>query len=40
MTQAFLTLSEVLGHTDLLLNEGRVVEVDDGDGRVHFEATS
>jgi glyoxylase-like metal-dependent hydrolase (beta-lactamase superfamily II) len=26
VTQAYLTLSEVLGHVDLLLNEGRVVE--------------
>ncbi len=30
VTQAFLTLSEVVGHTDLLVNEGRVREVDDG----------
>jgi glyoxylase-like metal-dependent hydrolase (beta-lactamase superfamily II) len=30
VTQAFLTLSEVIGHTDILLNEGRVREVDDG----------
>ncbi len=30
VTQAFLTLSEVVGHADLLLNEGRVREVDDG----------
>jgi glyoxylase-like metal-dependent hydrolase (beta-lactamase superfamily II) len=28
VTQAFLTLSEVIGHTDLLVNEGRVREVD------------
>jgi glyoxylase-like metal-dependent hydrolase (beta-lactamase superfamily II) len=27
VTQAYLTLSEVLGHTDLLLNEGRVREI-------------
>ena len=26
VTQAYLTLSEVLGHVDLLLDEGRVVE--------------
>ena len=26
VTQAFLTLSEVVGHLDLLRNEGRVVE--------------
>ena len=38
MTQAYLTLSEVLGHIDLLLNEGRVREVEQ-DGVVHFEAT-
>ncbi|HEY1360133.1 MAG TPA: MBL fold metallo-hydrolase [Thermoleophilaceae bacterium] len=37
VTQAFLTLSEVLGHTDLLMNEGRVREVEDG-GVAHFEA--
>jgi len=30
VTQAFLTLSEVIGHTDLLVNEGRVREVADG----------
>jgi glyoxylase-like metal-dependent hydrolase (beta-lactamase superfamily II) len=38
VTQAFLTLSEVLGHTDLLLNHGRVAEVEE-DGVVRFEAT-
>jgi glyoxylase-like metal-dependent hydrolase (beta-lactamase superfamily II) len=38
VTQAFLTLSEVLGHTDILLNEGRVREVEDG-VVVRFEAT-
>ena len=37
VTQAFLTLSEVLGHTDILLNEGRVREVVD-DEVVRFEA--
>ena len=37
VTQAFLTLSEVLGHTDILQNEGRVHEVDEG-GVVRFEA--
>ena len=37
VTQAYLTLSEVLGHTDMLLNEGRVREVEDG-GVVRFEA--
>jgi glyoxylase-like metal-dependent hydrolase (beta-lactamase superfamily II) len=30
VTQAYLTLSEVLGHVDLLLNDGRAREVDDG----------
>jgi glyoxylase-like metal-dependent hydrolase (beta-lactamase superfamily II) len=39
VTQAFLTLSEVIGHADLLVNEGRVREVDDGDV-IHYEATS
>jgi glyoxylase-like metal-dependent hydrolase (beta-lactamase superfamily II) len=37
VTQAFLTLSEVLGHVDLLADEGRVREVPDGD-LVRFEA--
>ena len=36
VTQAYLTLSEVLGHVDLLLNEGRVREVD-RDGVSIFE---
>jgi glyoxylase-like metal-dependent hydrolase (beta-lactamase superfamily II) len=31
LTQAYLTLSEVLGHTDLLEERGQVVEVDDGE---------
>jgi glyoxylase-like metal-dependent hydrolase (beta-lactamase superfamily II) len=31
VTQAFLTLSEVIGHVDLLVNEGRVREVYDGE---------
>ena len=39
VTQAFLTLSEVLGHTDILLNEGRVREVEEDDV-VRFEAAS
>jgi glyoxylase-like metal-dependent hydrolase (beta-lactamase superfamily II) len=39
VTQAYLTLSEVLGHTDLLLGEGRVREVEDGDV-VRFESTA
>jgi hypothetical protein len=38
VTQAFLTLSEVIGHTDLLRLEGRVREVEDG-GVVRFEAS-
>lgn len=37
VTQAYLTLSEVLGHTDLLLNAGRVRE-QERDGVVTFEA--
>jgi glyoxylase-like metal-dependent hydrolase (beta-lactamase superfamily II) len=36
VTQAFLTLSEVLGHVDLLINAGRVREVD-RDGVSIFE---
>jgi hypothetical protein len=35
VTQAFLTLSEVLGHVDLLLERGEVVETERG-GVVHF----
>ena len=31
VTQAFLTLSEVLGHLDLLVADGAVVEDDDGE---------
>ena len=38
VTQAYLTLSEVLGHVDLLLNDGRVRETEH-DGVSHFEAT-
>lgn len=38
VTQAFLTLSEVIGHADLLVNEGRVREVDDGTV-IRYEAT-
>lgn len=38
VTQAYLTLSEVLGHTDILQNEGRVREVEE-DGVVRFEAS-
>ena len=37
VTQAFLTLSEVLGHVDLLLRNGLVVE-EDRDGVVRFRA--
>jgi glyoxylase-like metal-dependent hydrolase (beta-lactamase superfamily II) len=37
VTQAYLTLSEVLGHVDLLLNDGRVRERD-ADGVTRFEA--
>jgi glyoxylase-like metal-dependent hydrolase (beta-lactamase superfamily II) len=37
VTQAYLTLSEVLGHTDLLINDGRVREVEE-DGVARFEA--
>jgi glyoxylase-like metal-dependent hydrolase (beta-lactamase superfamily II) len=38
VTQAYLTLSEVIGHLDLLEEEGRVREVEDG-GVAVFEAT-
>jgi glyoxylase-like metal-dependent hydrolase (beta-lactamase superfamily II) len=38
VTQAFLTLSEVIGHADILVNEGRVREADDG-SVVRYEAT-
>jgi glyoxylase-like metal-dependent hydrolase (beta-lactamase superfamily II) len=38
VTQAYLTLSEVLGHVDLLLADGRVVERE-ADGVVRFAAT-
>jgi glyoxylase-like metal-dependent hydrolase (beta-lactamase superfamily II) len=37
VTQAYLTLSEVLGHVDLLLNDGRVQEVE-REGVAVFEA--
>jgi glyoxylase-like metal-dependent hydrolase (beta-lactamase superfamily II) len=39
VTQAFLTLSEVLGHLDLLCAEGDVRELDDGEV-VRFEAVA
>jgi glyoxylase-like metal-dependent hydrolase (beta-lactamase superfamily II) len=38
VTQAFLTLSEVIGHVDLLINAGRVREVADSD-LVRYEST-
>ena len=38
VTQAYLTLSEVLGHLDLLLNDGRVRQVERS-GIAVFEAT-
>jgi glyoxylase-like metal-dependent hydrolase (beta-lactamase superfamily II) len=37
VTQAYLTLSEVVGHVDLLLNAGRVTEEDE-DGVVRYRA--
>jgi glyoxylase-like metal-dependent hydrolase (beta-lactamase superfamily II) len=37
VTQAYLTLSEVLGHVDLLLRDERVIE-DEEDGVVRFRA--
>ena len=39
VTQAFLTLSEVIGHVDLLINAGYVREVEEG-GVLRYEATS
>lgn len=39
VTQAFLTLSEVIGHLDILQNAGRVVEIEE-DGVVRFGASS
>lgn len=39
VTQAYLTLSEVLGHVDLLLKANRITEVDE-DGVVHFHPAS
>lgn len=39
VTQAYLTLSEVLGHVDLLLEQARVIEREDAaNGVVRFEA--
>ncbi|MSX03249.1 MAG: MBL fold metallo-hydrolase [Actinobacteria bacterium] len=40
VTQAYLTLSEALGHVDLLIAEGRVSERRGEDGRSYFEASS
>jgi uncharacterized protein YycO len=37
VTQAYLTLSEVLGHVDLLLADGHVIEVEES-GVVRFTA--
>jgi glyoxylase-like metal-dependent hydrolase (beta-lactamase superfamily II) len=39
VTQAFLTLSEVLGHTDVLIGDGRAAANEDDAGHVRFEAT-
>ena len=39
VTQAFLTLSEVIGHVDLLVNAGHVREAEDGEV-IRYEATS
>ena len=38
VTRAFLTLSEVIGHADLLVDEGRVREADDG-SVIRYETT-
>ena len=38
VTQAYLTLSEVLGHVDLLLVRGEVIEERDGEGVTRFSA--
>ncbi len=39
LTQAYLTLSEVLGHMDLLVDRGDVVEEEPDDAVVRFSAT-
>ena len=39
VTQAFLTLSEVVGHTDLLMDSGLVTEAPGPEGTVVFEVT-
>ena len=38
LTQAYLTLSEVLGHVDLLLDRGSVLEEEAGEGVVRYRA--
>ncbi|HEV2769098.1 MAG TPA: MBL fold metallo-hydrolase [Solirubrobacteraceae bacterium] len=38
LTQAYLCLSEVLGHVDLLVRDGRVREEEDAQGVVHLTA--
>lgn len=38
VAQAYLTLSEILGHTDILLNDGRISEVET-DGVIKFQVT-
>jgi glyoxylase-like metal-dependent hydrolase (beta-lactamase superfamily II) len=40
VTQAYLTLCEVLGHVDLLLDDGRVVEEDGPGGTKRFRAAA
>ncbi len=39
VTQAYLTLSEIIGHVDLLLDEGRVAEASDGEV-IRYEAVA
>lgn len=39
VTQAFLTLSEVVGHVDLLIDAGLVREIEGDDGVARFEST-
>ena len=39
VTQAFLTLSEVVGHADLLVASGLIAEVEGNDGIVRLETT-
>ena len=40
VTQAYLTLSEVLGHVDILLNDGRVAEEPDAEGVSRFRVVA